>query len=137
MAIIVSLGASTVSFAQITVTNATFPVAGDTLKTAVATNPAIGIAVYTAPGGPQFWDLSALQPGTIQTNIYKPANQGSVGAQVPGAELFTVNAPGTEDYYNVTSNRFERQAYYGIAPYDLVANSLFDYLPRCRNARHP
>jgi hypothetical protein len=123
--------------AQITVTNATFPAAGDTLKTVIATNPAIGIAVYTSPGGPQFWDLSGLQPGALKTNIFKPANQGSVGAQLPGAELFTVNSPGTEDYYNVTGNRFELQAYYGIAPWDLVANNLFDYSPPLAERQAP
>ena len=129
MAIMLCLAASTAAQAQITVTNATFPVAGDTLKTAVAANPAIGIAAYTAPGFNQVWDLSGLQLSTTKTIIFKPASQGTVGAQVPGAELFTVNSPGTEDYYNVTSNRFESQAYYGIAPYDLVANNIFDYTP--------
>lgn len=129
IAIVVAFAAGSAALAQITVTNATFPVAGDTLKTAVASNPAIGVSVYTPPGGPQTWDLSGLQPGTIKSKIFKPASQGTVGAQVPGAELFTVNAPGTEDYYNVTSNRFELQAYYGIAPYDIVANNLFVYTP--------
>ena len=67
MAIVVALAACPAALAQITVTNATFPVAGDTLKTAVASNPAIGVAVYTAPGGPQIWDLSGLQPGALKT----------------------------------------------------------------------
>ena len=40
-AILVALAACPAALAQITVTNATFPVAGDTLKTVVATNPAI------------------------------------------------------------------------------------------------
>lgn len=137
MAIIVALAACPSALAQITVTNATFPVAGDTLRTAIATNPAIGVSVYTPPGGPQIWDLSGLQPGTLKTNIFKPASQGTVGGQLPGAELFTVNAPGTEDYYNVTSNRFELQAYYGIAPYDIVANNLFDYAPPLADREAP
>lgn len=137
MAIVVALAACPVANAQITVTNATFPVAGDVLKTAIASNPAIGVSVYTPPGGPQNWDLSGLQPGVLKTNNFKTASQGTVGAQVPGAELFTVNSPGTEDYYNVTSNRFELQAYYGIPPYDLVANNLFEYGPPLAERQAP
>lgn len=137
MAIVVALAARPAALAQITVTNATFPAAGDTLKTAIASNPAIGVSVYTPPGGPQTWDLSGLQQGALKNNIYKPASQGTMGAQVPGAELFTVNSPGTEDYYNVTSNRFELQAYYGIAPYDLLANNLFDYAPPLADREAP
>lgn len=129
MSIVLSLAASTAALAQITVTNATFPVAGDVLKTAVASNPAVGIAAYGPPGFGLFWDLSGLQPGVIKNTSFQPAIQGTVGAQVPGAELVTVPSIGSEEYYNVTSNRFELQAYNGTSPYDLVANNLFEYSP--------
>ena len=115
--------------AQITVTNATFPVAGDTLKLAYASNPQFAISVYTPPGGGQTWDLSGLQIGETKDIIFKPADQGVVGAQVPGAELFAVQSPNTEQYYNVTPTSFESQAYYGTVPYDIVANHVFDYAP--------
>lgn len=115
--------------AQITVTSATFPAAGDTLKLAYASNPQLAISVYTPPGGGQTWDLSGLQIGETKDIIFKPADQGVVGAQVPGAELFAVQSPTTENYYNVTPTSFESQAYYGIVPYDIVANHLFDNFP--------
>lgn len=128
MAIVVVLAACPAALAQITVTSATFPVAGDVLKTAIASNPAIGIAVYTPPGGGQFWDLSGLQPGVLKNTSFQPASQGTVGAQVPGAELFAVPSPGSEDYYNVTANKFEIQAYYGKF-YDVIPNSLAQCSP--------
>ncbi|MBK7649439.1 MAG: T9SS type A sorting domain-containing protein [Flammeovirgaceae bacterium] len=115
--------------AQITVTIAIFPVAGDTLKMDYATNPEIAVSVYTPPGGGQTWDLSGLQPGVTEDIIFKPADQGGVGAQLPGAELFAALSPTKESYYNVTPTKFELQAYYGIAPYGIVANHKFDYRP--------
>lgn len=126
------------AFAQITVTNATFPVAGDTLKMAIDNAPPWAISVvYTPPGGPQSWNLSALEVDATKTLVFRPASQGTVGAQVPGAELFTVPSPNTEEYYNVTSTRFELQAYYGIQPYDIVSRALFRYQPPLVERRAP
>ncbi|MBK9018396.1 MAG: T9SS type A sorting domain-containing protein [Saprospiraceae bacterium] len=116
-------------FAQITVTSATFPAAGDTLRMAIDNSPASGIAAITPPGGNQVWDLSSLEAEATQEIIYRSANEGSVGAQVPGAELFTAASLNAENYYNVTDTKFELQAYYGILPYDLVSNNLFEYSP--------
>lgn len=114
--------------AQITVTNATFPTAGTTLRTATATNPSIAISVAGPPGVNQVWDLSGLQQGVLKNTVFQSASQGTVGAQVPGAELFAVNSQGSEEYYNVTSNKFELQASYGKI-YDVVPNHLFNYDP--------
>ena len=111
--------------AQITVTSATFPVAGDTLRTAIDYAPPSAIAVFTPPGGNQVWNLSGLEAEATQEIVYRPANGGTVGAMVPNAELYAVLSTGTEHYYNVTDTKFELQAYYGILPYDLVANNIF------------
>ncbi|HQW03874.1 MAG TPA: hypothetical protein PLR30_15405, partial [Saprospiraceae bacterium] len=56
--------------AQITITNATFPAAGDTLKTATDLAPA-GI-VMTSPGGPQTWDFTSLNATTRAVNAFRP-----------------------------------------------------------------
>ncbi len=118
------------AFAQITVTNATFPSAGDTLKMAINNSPSVINLIFTPPGGPQTWDLSGLNVDATQNFIFRAASEGSVSGQVAGAELVTLPpSPHAEEYYNVTTNRFELQAYYGIAPYDLVSNSLFHYNP--------
>lgn len=120
---------------QITVTNATFPAAGDTLWFAIDNSPGT-IGSLTAPG-PQDWDFTGLSADATQTIVYRPASGGSVGAQVPGAELFTVGSLGSETYYNVTDTKFELQAYYGILPYDLVANNIFEYYPPLPERRAP
>ncbi len=123
--------------AQITVTSATFPVAGDTLRTAIDYAPPSGIAALTPPGGGQTWDLSGLEAEATQEIVYRIGNGGTVGAQVPGAELFTFGSPASESYYNVTDTRVELQAYWGILPYDLVANNLFEYQPLLPERRAP
>ncbi|MBK8564133.1 MAG: T9SS type A sorting domain-containing protein [Saprospiraceae bacterium] len=113
--------------AQITVTSATFPVAGDTLWFAVDNSPGT-IGSLTAPG-PQDWDFTGLSADATYRTVYRPANGGNVGTQLPDAELFAFGPLGTETYYNVTDTKFEQQAYYGIVPYDLVANNVFNYAP--------
>ena len=78
--------------AQITITNATFPVAGDSLKTATDLTPD-GI-VMTPPGGPQTWDFSALYPDTRQVDVFQPASAGTSSANFPGAELVVIGDVG-------------------------------------------
>jgi hypothetical protein len=134
--LLATLGFSASISAQITVTNATFPAAGDTLRLAIDHSPA-GIEPLTPPGGPQSWDFTSLQADVAQSIIYKPSSQGSQGANVPGAELFAALSPNTETYYNVTPTKFELQAYWGILPYDLVANNLFEYNPPLPERRAP
>ncbi|MCL4708500.1 T9SS type A sorting domain-containing protein [bacterium] len=126
------------AFAQITVTNATFPGAGDTLKMAIANSPSVINLIFTPPGGNQTWDLSGLNVDATQNFVFRAASEGSVSGQVSGAELVTLPpTPHAEEYYNVTANRFELQAYYGIAPYDLVSNSLFNYNPPLTERQAP
>ncbi len=90
--------------AQITITNATFPAAGDTLKTATDLAPA-GI-VMTAPGGPQTWDFTSLNATTRQVNAFRPAAEGSASANFPGAELVTISDVGAEVYFDVSATAF-------------------------------
>ncbi len=132
--IVVALALCPTALAQITITNTTFPVAGDTLKMAIDNSPAAGIGTITPPGGNQIWNFSGLQVDATRDIIFRPASEGSV--QVPGAELFTRLSPTLEEYYNVTSNRFELQADYGIH-YDVVGNSLFNYTPPLVERRAP
>jgi hypothetical protein len=90
--------------AQITLTNATFPVAGDSLKTATDLTPT-GI-VMTSPGGPQTWDFSSLNPDTRQVNFFQLAAAGTSSANFPGAELVVLGDVGVETYYDVTAATF-------------------------------
>lgn len=136
--IFAALAACSTVFAQITITNATFPVAGDTMKMAIDNSPSVINAIFTPPGGNQTWDLSGLQVHATQNFVYRAASEGSVSGQVSEAELVTLPpSPHAEEYYNVTANRFELQAYYGIAPYDLVSNALFHYGPPLEERQAP
>ncbi len=133
-----ALGTAHTAFAQITITNAAFPGAGDTLKMAVDNSPSVINLIFTPPGGSQTWDLSSLQVQGTQNYIFRAASEGSVSGQVSGAELVTLPpSPHAEEYYNVTANRFELQAYYGIAPYDLASNALFRYGPPLTERQAP
>ena len=98
--LIASLGLT----AQITITNATFPVAGDSLKTATDLNPE-GI-IMTPPGGQQTWDFSGLDPDTRQVNVFKPAAEGTAAAIFPGAELVVLGDAEAETYFDVSATAF-------------------------------
>lgn len=103
-----SIGAS----AQITVTAASFPKAGDTLKMAVDVNPSSDLDVATPPGGNQTWDFSNLK--ALQTNdlIFGAASTGSHTAAYPGADIVLVSNA-TETYYNVTNTKWENMGISG------------------------
>ena len=90
--------------AQITITNSTFPVAGDTLRTATDLTPA-GI-VMTGVGGPQTWDFSSLNPDARQVIAIRPAAEGSASANFPGAELVVIGDVGAETYFDVNATAF-------------------------------
>ena len=121
-------------FAQITVTNATFPAAGDTLKTATDNSPS-GVAI-TPPGGNYQWDFSGLEANTTQQLVYRPASEGSV--VVAGAELFAaLGGSNTEGYYNVTATSFEWLAFQGPAPGGLNIPTLMKFNPPLVERRAP
>jgi hypothetical protein len=104
-----SFGAS----AQITVTSATFPIAGDTLFYALDFDPA-GINAATPPGGNQLWDFQNLQAEETDEIVYRPASAGMDVGAFPTAELVVIGTDG-ETYYNVTANKFELLGYTGAS----------------------
>lgn len=113
--------------AQITVTNATFPAAGDSLAYAVDTAP-LGINPATAPGGNQTWDFSTLQKDDNLAIVYRPAAEGVHAASFPGAELVSIGQTG-ETYVNVTANKFEALGYAGADPSGLGLNVVTKFTP--------
>jgi hypothetical protein len=126
------LGAS----AQATITNASFPKAGDTLRHAVDNNPDASIDPATPPGPNQTWDFSKLK--AIQTSelIYRSANQGVNAASFPGAELVLIGENG-ESYYNVTNSKWEIMGFTGIQQnfFNLAVNT--KYRPALTERRAP
>jgi FlgD Ig-like domain len=122
------------AFAQITVTSATFPAAGDTLRLAIDTAPDAGAVTITPPGGAQVWDYTGLQAGSTYSVVFRPAGEGNT--QVPGAEMVSLVAPGVERYVNLTSDRVEWLADYGT-PLDFISPRLLEYNPPLVDRRAP
>lgn len=112
---------------QITVTDLTFPKAGDRLYYARVSNPGL-IELVTPPGGNQNWDLSKLKAETIFETGYNPASAGKNASSFPGADLVTSDASG-ESYYNVTTNKFELMGQVGGDLASFGANTIYSYMP--------
>lgn len=125
------LGAS----AQITVTNATFPVAGDTLRYAYDESPA-NINPATPPGGNQAWIFSNLAADLTDEFIYKAASNGVHAADFPGADLLLDGTTG-ETYYNVTANKLEVLGYAGGDPTGFGVNVLAKFSPAYIERKSP
>ena len=101
---IVFLGLTASLSAQITITNAIFPVAGDSLKIANDLNPA-GITI-TAAGGPYTWNYTSLNPTTRSVEVFHHASEGTHFATFPNAELVANGEFGAETYFDVTASAF-------------------------------
>jgi hypothetical protein len=116
----------TLASAQITVTNATFPAAGDSLVYAVDDLP-LGINPATPPGFNQIWDFSTLQKDDTLSVVYRPASAGTEVANFPGADL-VVTGQG-ETYFNVTNTTFEAMGYAGGDPSGFGLNVVAKFGP--------
>ena len=124
------LGAS----AQITVTSATFPVAGDTLRFAFDESP-VGFNPATPPGGGQVWDFSNLSTDDNSEVIYNPASSGIHFSDYPGAEM-VVSDQG-ETYLNVTSSKVETLGYAGADPAGFGVDVISRFVPALIERRSP
>lgn len=123
--------------AQITVTSASFPAIGDTLKTATDGAPQ-GISI-TPPGGDQVWNFPGLQGVTSET-IVRPAAEGTNADQFPEADLlFPVgaNIDGGDSYANITSQVYELIGYVGPDPANLGINVVVPFSPAIVERRSP
>ena len=121
--------------AQITVSNAGFPIAGDTLITAVDNLPT-NIPI-TAEGGNQVWDFSSLQAPFSRRIVFGEAMDGSQGISFPNASLVANIAEGTEGYYAVSSSTLELIGLYGADPLDLGLELLTRFDPSVVERRAP
>jgi hypothetical protein len=122
--------------AQITITDAYFPQAGDTLKTAFDGMPS-GI-VINPPGGStdQSWDFSSVQ-GVSRQVVYLPASEGDASAEFPSADLVILLDPVGETYYKTTATTFELIGYQGLDPANLGITLLVHFNPSLIERRAP
>jgi hypothetical protein len=123
--------------AQITITSASFPVVGDTLRYALDLNPTGDPNNYiTPPGGNQIWNFTNLKLQQTSTIVYRNPNTGTQASNFPGAELLVIGN-NNESYYNVTTNRIELLGYNGGDPANLGINVLAKYAPPIVERRAP
>ena len=122
--------------AQITITEAYFPDAGDTLKTAFDGMPS-GI-VINPPGGStdQNWNLNSVQ-GVPRQTIYRPASEGEASAEYPNADLFISLDPAGETYFKKTASTFELLGYQGLDPANLGVSLVVHLNPTLIERRAP
>lgn len=116
--------------AQITVTNAVFPVVGDTLHYAFGNQPGAINQIFTPPGGNQQWDLSNLQPTQFWNQIMRSPQTGLHNARFPGASLWFY-PPNSNDevYWQVTGNQVLDMGYFGKDELGLGLSLLFNKMP--------
>jgi hypothetical protein len=122
--------------AQITVTSATFPVAGDTLRTAVDFSPDASVNPATPPGGNQLWDFTGLAASQTDETVYLPASAGLYANFFPGADL-VVQGDNGEAYYNLTPTRLELLGFYGSDPSTFNVGVQARYQPPRAERRSP
>lgn len=122
--------------AQITVTNATFPAAGDTLKTIIDIEPQ-GIEI-TPSGGPYVWDFKSLKNSTTRKTAYRPAAEGEAADKFPDATLVAFPENGiSESYYSVSSSVFSNLGFNGSALGGLPLQTSFKFDPPVPERRAP
>ncbi len=92
-------------YGQITVTNTTFPKIGDTLKTAANFNFS-GTLNMGSVGGPQTWNFSVLNEGSIQEDYYVSPSEGNDSNSFPDANLL-IKSGGQEQYIKTTATKME------------------------------
>lgn len=93
---------STVMIGQITVTNSTFPQAGDTLFTVLDTDSNI---IIGDAGQDMTWDFSSLSGPFGRETLFLDASQGISSAIFPDADIVSISANEQETYYQIFSDR--------------------------------
>ena len=111
--------------AQITVTNATFPAPGDTLRTVIDTDPNINLQ---SPGEDLTWNFTSLD-GPVFENIILDANQGASFAEFPSATIMTGQTPLAETYFQTTATAYTSLGYSGQDPIGLGLDVAFKNTP--------
>lgn len=91
-----------ISFCQITVTNATFPVAGDTLFTVLDASPNISLG---NEGGNQNWDFTSLNGPFVRQQLFLDPSEGTAGSDFTDATMVALLENNQEVYYQSFNNK--------------------------------
>ncbi len=120
--------------AQVTISNAYFPAAGDTLRSAFDALPSIDLG----QNGENSWNFTSLAGVTSET-VFRAASSGDFFGDFPTSELVvgSANLNTGELYYNVTDNLYELMGYVGPDPANFGINLLARLDPYSVERRAP
>ena len=128
------LFSSTVT-AQVTITNESFPEAGDTLFTAVDNLPSGNYLTGNGPG--QSWDFTTLQAPFPRRTLLLPAMQGPGSYAFPSATYYASINEGLVAYFRVSSTQVELLGFYGEDPLGLGIETDSHFEPPMIQQRAP
>lgn len=111
--------------AQITVTSATFPEAGDTLRIAIDADPNINLQ---EAGEDRTWNFESLD-GPVFESLILPASEGEANANYPTATILTGQIPISETYYRTTDTEYVGLGFSGEDPIELGLEVIFKNSP--------
>lgn len=130
---ILLIGPSSLS-AQLTITNASFPQLGDSLRTATDNLP--GNINLGNPAGMQSWDFTTLQSPFLSTVVLKPVEQAEGYPAFPDADFVEIGEQ-VNTFYRRTANRIEVLGFFGQDPVGLGVQGTFKYEPPLIEQRAP
>lgn len=91
-----------ISWSQITVTNATFPQPGDTLFTVIDNNSFLDLG---SAGENQQWNFMSLTGPFVRERLFLHADEGPDGSLFPEADMVMMAANEQDVYLKVSNNR--------------------------------
>ena len=129
---IVSLVATT-GYSQITLSPASIPQVGDTLRQMVDNMP-VGVDAGL-PGADQVWDFSALQGMFVLETIFKNSREGKSSGYFPSANAVIFLTGGIENYFSLTGNEVRELGVAGTDPLNLNLDLVGKFIPPLASKR--
>ncbi|MFZ4544642.1 MAG: T9SS type A sorting domain-containing protein [Saprospiraceae bacterium] len=111
--LILMLGSIALAEGQITISNLSFPKAGDSLQT--STDATVASIKIPKNGLNQVWDMRSLNSGTVDVVYVKRASDGKAFSKFPNSDVMEQRG-GLEYYINVTNGVYEEIGFSGATP---------------------
>ncbi len=126
--LVLFLGISRITAAQITVGANTFPAPGDSLITCIDNLPASINLI--GPGGPHIWDFSNLQSPFAQRTLVLSSEEVNLPAGFSKSSFIaTVPLLEGQGFYRVQPDRLELLGFSGPAPDGIAGELTFPFIP--------
>lgn len=116
---------------QITVTQSTFPVVGDTLSTIIDNNTPINVG---APGADLTWDMSMLTGAFVRERLFLPPSAGNQSELYPTADMVMQTVNEQDVYLQVADNEITEIGRSGAFIPGIEIPAMYDDRPVFRRA---